>query len=132
MSAPPHDLLRRIEARVAHLTELRAEAEELRAELLAADRELAELEAEMRRVRQEMAAGPTAERWNELRRSADALRSAADQAEIVLRERGWDVRVELHEIETGIATEDALRLREEARRLAEDFGHGPDMERGPA
>jgi hypothetical protein len=132
VSAPPRDLLQRIEARVAHLTELRAEAEELQAELLAADRELAELESEMRRVRQEMVAGPTPERWDELRRSAEALRAAADQAEVVLRERGWDVRIELHEIETGIATDDALRLREEARRLADELGRGPDMERGPA
>ncbi len=131
MSDTPRDLLRRLEARLAHLKDLRAEAEEMRAEMLAADRELGELGRELVRVREELATGPSPERRAELGDYAKELRAAADRALTALRERGWEARVELHEIEMGIATDDALRLRAEAQRLSDEHGHGPGLGPGP-
>lgn len=126
MEADRDGVLRRIRERLGAIQRLRAEAAELRAELLRLDEELRGAHAELTRVRAELASRPGARRAAELSRYASELLRAARDAEDALREADLDARLEIHEIEVGLAVDDALRLRELAEDLIRQAQRGPD------
>ncbi len=130
MDAHRDSILRRIRERLDAIQRLRAEALELRAELVHLANTLQQAQEELARVRAEVAATTEPRRAAELAEYAHELVRAAHDAEEALAAANLDARLEIHEIEVGLATEDALRLRAQAdelaaRRAEEDRGEDP-------
>lgn len=120
MAHEDHPLLARARARLRVTLELRAEAADLAARLLEADRRLAEIEGALRSRRDELREAPTEERRAELLREVEALETEAGAIAAQLGGEDQDARIEALEIEVGLATDDALRIREAVRQLADN------------
>jgi len=118
------DLLARLRAGLENLERLKTEGVALRAELLVLDATLQEAEADLSRCRAELSSGATPARATELSTRVDDLTQVAQEVEAALRKHRIAARLELYEIETGIATDAALRIRTEAAEFAERLGDG--------
>jgi len=118
------ELLARLRAGLENLERLKTEGVALREELLALDAALDEAEAELTRCRAELSSGVTPERATELNARVDKLAQVARDVEAALRSQRAAARVELLDIETGIAADAALRIRTEAAEFAERLRDG--------
>jgi hypothetical protein len=120
MESEVPELLERISARLTRLRELRDEAVGLRAELADVDRGLAAMDERLRTVRGELSRDLEPERRAALLGEAHELTEALERLVVTIEERDYQARIEIHEIEMGIATSDAIRLRARADELLRD------------
>lgn len=114
------DILARLRDRLENLDDLRGEAAALRAELVAIDELLAQIEVEMKELRQELGTDPPPERSRAIEDRLGQLTRAAKEAVARVDDESLESRIEVHEIEVGLATDAALKLRERAQRFLGD------------
>ena len=131
MDAERQRLLTRLRDRLSYLKRLRSEGEVIRQELLPLDAALRDTEVEMHGLREELVQGVTAARRAEIRARIHELEDVSRHCARAVRSGRYGERIAMHEIETGMASDDVSRIHGEIRDFVDRLhDSAPDEDPG--